>query len=513
MTDANDPMEIELTLRLDPAVAKRLMRDPLLRKFKQGRRTTQRLLSIYFDTPDFRLRRQRATLRVRQIGGRRIQTVKLAARAERGILARHEWEREIDGTIPDLRDIDDRDVRRIVNGDISNRLAPVFVSEITRSVIPLEVDGSAIELAVDVGEIRTDRGRVPVCEAELELKSGHVKNVYRLAQELNRRMPLSIEPMSKAERGYALAANAHPPPRKADPVRLDPDMTAGQAFQVIARNCLLHLRTNEASVRAEPTVEGVHQLRIAIRRFRSALSVFGAMLPTGERRRIGQKLRWIARQCARARELDVLLEEILYPMRKHLPDDAAMAEFIAVVEDACRAARKVVVTTLNSREYTGALLMVEAWVESRDWQTVSDGIADQPVRGFARSVLKRLHRKLRKAGSDLEDLDETGLHALRIRAKKLRYAGEFFRGVFRDKVARNYLAAVTGIQDCLGTLNDGAVARKLVADLEHEGSPEPARFARAAGAALGWNACQTAADLKRLPAAWDVFLAARPLWK
>jgi len=515
MTDVGDPMEIELTLRLDPVVAKRLLRDPLLCKFRQGRRTTQRLLSTYFDTPDFRLRRQRAALCVRQIGARCIQTVKLVANAERSILARHEWERELDGTAPDLRDIDDRHVRRIVKGNIGDRLAPIFVTEITRSVTPLEVDGSVIELAVDIGEIHTSHGRVPVCEAELELKSGQVASVYKLAQELNRRVPLSIEPLSRAERGYALAANVHPPPRKADPVRLDPAMTAGQAFQSIARNCLLHLRTNEASVRAEPTVEGVHQLRVAIRRFRSALSVFGPMLPAGERRRIGQRLRWIARQCARARELDVILEDTLYPMRAHLPGNAGLAAFVSVVEDARTAARNSVVTTLNSREYTDTLLMIEAWIEGRDWLTASDGIAGQSVRGFARTVLKRLHRKLRKAGRDLENLDEAGLHALRIRAKKLRYAGEFFRGVFRAKVARSYLASLVEIQDCLGALNDGAVAHRLVADLERGGrsEPAPARFARAAGAVLGWSACQTAAGLERLPDAWDAFRAARPLWK
>jgi triphosphatase len=512
MTDADDPTEIELTLRVAPDAVSKLLRDPLLRELKQGPRRTTWHVSTYFDTDDFRLQRERAALRVRQIGTRRIQTLKLAPRAESGVRARREWEREVEGDVPDLRDIDDRHIRKILDGDVRDRLAPIFVAEIKRSTMPLELDGSAIEFALDVGEIKTDCGSVPVCEAELELKSGRVESVYKLAQELNKRVPMTIEPLSKSERGYALLTNRGPGPRRAESIRLDKDLRSGTAFQIVARNCLLHLRANEASVRASAGADSIHQLRVAVRRLRSALVAFGDLMPADERRRVSKSVRWIAQQCGRARELDVFKADVLDPLAVRLPDDDALRQLVRLVDAASGEAYAAVAATLDNTQYTETLLALEAWVEGDRWK---EGAAvDIPIRDFARVVLKRLHRKLVKGIDKVEDLDEAALHKLRISAKKLRYASEFFRSMFRDKSAKNYLSALTAIQDRLGTLNDSVVARQIVADLQRrdEGIDQIA-FARGAGLVLGWNAGRIASDLKQLPPVWDKFLAVKPFWK
>ena len=514
MDGAEDPTEVELTLRLAPGSVSRLLRDPLLRKLKQGPRRTRFQISTYFDTDDFRLQRERAALRVRQIGARRIQTLKLAAQPEQGVIARREWEREIADDAPDLRDIDDRHIRKLLDGDIKDRLAPIFVTEIKRSTMPLALDGSTIEFALDIGQIKTESGSIPVCEAELELKSGRVETVYKLAQELNRRIPLSIEPMSKSERGYALLTNRKPEPRRAGGVVLDKDMRAGLAFQIIARNCLLHLRANEASVRAAAGADSVHQLRVAVRRLRSALVAFGDLMPSDERRRVSKSVRWIAQQCGRARELDVFKSDVIDPLRERLPGDPAVKEFAQLIDRARADAYGAVSATLDDKQYTETLLALEAWLEGDRWSEGAGAGVDIPVRDFARAVLKRLHRKVVKGIKSVDALDEPALHELRIRAKKLRYSAEFFRSVFRDKSAKAYIAALTTVQDRLGTLNDGAVARQIVAGLDPEGDGiDPVLFARGAGIVLGWTACRTAADLKQLPAAWRKFKDAKPFWK
>jgi triphosphatase len=512
MTGADEPTEIELTLRVAPDAVSRLLRDPLLRELKQGPRRTSWHVSTYFDTDDFRLQRERAALRVRQIGARRIQTLKLAPQAENGVLARREWEREVDGDVPDLRDIDDRHIRKILDGDVRDRLTPIFVAEIKRSTMPLELDGSAIEFALDVGEIKTGRGSVPVCEAELELKSGRVESVYKLAQELNKRIPLTIEPLSKSDRGYALLTNRKPGARRAENVRLAKDLHAGAAFQIVARNCFLHLRANEASVRAAAGVESVHQLRVAVRRLRSALVAFGDLMAVDERRRVSKSVRWIAQQCGRARELDVFTADVLEPLAARLPEEEALRELARLVEAAHGEAYAAIAATLDSPQYTETLLALEGWVEGERWK---DGAAvDIPVRDFARVVLKRLHRKLVKGVDEVEILDEAALHRLRINAKKLRYASEFFRSMFRDKAAKAFMSALIAIQDCLGTLNDSVTARQIVADLERTGDGiAPEVFARGAGIVLGWNANRIAADLARLPPVWNDFLAIKPFWK
>jgi inorganic triphosphatase YgiF len=512
MSGADDPTEVELTLRVAPDSVARLLRDPLLRQLKQGPRRTRWQVSTYFDTDDFRLQRERAALRVRQIGSKRIQTLKLAPQPEEGVIARREWEREVGENAPDLRDIDDRHIRKLLDGDIKERLAPIFVTEIKRSTIPLALDGSTIEFALDVGEIKTERASMPVCEAELELKSGRVETVYKLAQELNRRIPLSIEPLSKSERGYALLTNRKPGPRRAEGVRLDKDMRAGLAFQIIARSCLLHLRANEASVRAAAGADSVHQLRVGVRRLRSALVAFGDLIPADERRRVSKSVRWIAQQCGRARELDVFKSDVIDALRERLPDDASLEEFARLVDGARSDAYAAVAATLDDAQYTETLLALEAWIEGDRWAEGAGAGVDIPVHDFARAVLKRLHRKTVKGIKTVEALDEPELHELRIRAKKLRYSAEFFRSLFRDKTAKSYLAALTAVQDKLGTLNDGAVARQIVAGLSGEGT-DPVVFARGAGIVLGWSACRTAADIEKLPAAWQKFKAAKLFWK
>lgn len=513
-TGGQAPVEIELTLRLEPKSASRLIHDPLLAKLKQGPRKTRRLVTTYFDTSDFRLQRQRAALRVRQIGDRRIQTVKLAPMPEDGVLARREWERDIDGNAPDLRDIDDRHVRRILRGDdVKDKLEPIFVAEITRSTIPVKLDGSDIEVAVDVGEIKTESGSVPVCEAELELKSGNVGSVYKLAQELTKRIPLAVESMSKAERGYALAANKKPTPRRADSVRLDKNMTAGEAFRLVVRSCLLHLRANEASVRAAAGSDGIHQLRVAVRRLRSAFSAFDSIIPADEKRRIGDSVRWIAQRCGRARELDVFLSDIVRPLTNRLPNDSALHDFGVLAESARKDAYAQVRAAIDSPEYTDTLLTLEAWIEGETWRA-AESDHTLSVQAFARERLKRLHRKLVKNGARLDKLDEDGLHALRLRAKKLRYTAEFFRSLFGGKTTRSYLDALTAIQDRLGSLNDGVVVRELVEAIERDNADiDRSAYAHAVGLVLGWNACRVTVDLKRLPAVWEKFRATKPPWK
>src|SRR5262249_23302911 len=150
------------------------------------------------------------------------------------------------------------------------------------------------EFAVDVGEIKSNKGRVPVCEVEFELKSGPIDGVYALAQELHKSIPFTIEPMSKAERGFALVARTSPKAQRAQSLTLDKNCTIAEAFQAIGRGCLFHLRANEAAVRTAQNADGVHQFRVAIRRLRSALTAFRDLLPRTERRRIVNQMRWIA---------------------------------------------------------------------------------------------------------------------------------------------------------------------------------------------------------------------------
>src|SRR4051812_39620463 len=171
MAGSGDAHEVELKLRIPRDSLSRLMHHRLLRRFGEGKPVERHLVSTYFDTPDFRLMRAQVALRVRKVGKRRIQTVKWAPQAAEGFHSRREWEQDVAADRPNLDEVDDKQLRKLLpRGKLQARLAPQFVTDIKRATWPLKLRGSQIELAVDVGEIKTAKGNVPVCEAEFELK-------------------------------------------------------------------------------------------------------------------------------------------------------------------------------------------------------------------------------------------------------------------------------------------------------------------------------------------------------
>lgn len=515
MSDSGDPREIELKLRIPPDSLHDLMRHRLLRRFGDGGPVRKRLVSTYFDTPDFRLMQAKIALRVRKDGKRRIQTVKCAPTVEEGPHARREWEQEVAADQPVLDGVGNKRVRKLLaKGKVRDHLTPQFVTDFKRATWPLKLRGSQVELAIDVGEIKSAKGNVPLCEAEFELKSGTVGGMYALARELHKSIPFTLEPMSKAARGFALVARTSPRAQRAQSLKLDKHCAVAEAFLRIGRSCLFHLRANEAALRNGYNAEGVHQFRVAIRRLRSALSAFRHLLPATERRRMNSEMRWIAQQFGRARDWDVFQSDVLAQVREHMARDQSLSGFATAAKAARQAARTDLGKMLASPRYTEALLQIEAWWESGAWQAALGDARSENASDFARRALKRLHRRVCKLGDRLDHLTDADLHQLRIRAKKLRYAAEFFRSLFPAKSVRAYLEALEGIQDRLGSLNDGVTVKHLLGELEKRNrGMDPAVLARASGIISGWGAARVAEDLKHLPVAWTRFAETKPFWK
>ena len=201
-----------------------------------------------------------------------MQTVKAADPTEVNVLGRREWEEPIATQRPVL---DARKTgRRLRNVIDEKNLQQVFATMVTRKVIEIEpCPCTRIEAAIDECEIRTaDGGAVePISEIELELKSGDPAALCDVALQLLRVAPIRIETQSKAERGYRLFASGKPQGVHVGPVALDPNMRVEDALDRFGQRCLAHVPRNEAGALAgEP--EAIHQMRVAVRRLRSALS-------------------------------------------------------------------------------------------------------------------------------------------------------------------------------------------------------------------------------------------------
>ncbi|MGV7211917.1 CYTH and CHAD domain-containing protein [Bradyrhizobium sp. UFLA05-112] len=429
---------------------------------KIGPRSENDLVSTYFDTRKYKLKRHGLTLRVRDDGDKHIQTVKSANGAQFG---RGEWETEIKNGAPNLDKVQGTPLEPFASGKLRRKLKPVFETSVHRITLPLRTRRSEIELAIDRGHIVAAQRSSPVEELELELKSGRLVDLFRVARSIERKSQAELDLRSKSDRGYALARGEEHPVLSAESIALNADLRAGEAFRTIGRATARHFSGNADAVRnGDP--EGIHQMRVGLRRLRAAISLFSNILSGTGTNRIKQELKWLTNELAPARELDVFVTENIEPATRDLllrrGGKAIKKEFRARRERAFARAREAV----NAPRYRSLLVDTLQWIEAD--QTIATKDAKAPIGKFAGNLLHRRIRKLRKQGRHLDEMSARERHKLRIRAKKIRYALEFFESLFQSRRERKQMAGLSRhlkkIQNALGSLNDFVAHRDLAVD-------------------------------------------------
>jgi inorganic triphosphatase YgiF len=454
----SEPEEVELKLLLDPADV-----ETILAAAPAGEEVTRELVSVYFDTADRILQKAGVSLRVRDGTGRHIQTLK------RGFgVARQEYEVETPTFAPDPRM---PVLRRFLKQAGDPTLRPLFSVAVTRRQRTLSFAGAEIELALDDGELRAGRVVRPIHELELELKAGPRAALFALAQVLGETAPLYLSFDTKAARGQALAAGEESV--RPIVVRLDPGTTAAQAFQAIAGRTLGRLASAAEQFRATPlAVRPVHQLRVAVRTLRSALDAYDAILGDGDDIRLDGELKWLAKSCDRLRDLDVFLTETVEPARAAQAGDAALDALAAAVLDARQAAAAELLEAVSGPRFRTLVMEFARWLETGAW-------LEDPARAekraavaqaFAAKILAKGRKRLLKKAKGLARLAPDDRHRARIAAKKLRYAAEGAVALYPKRKTAGMIESLKALQGALGSLNDIAAARRLVADL----APSPA---------------------------------------
>lgn len=471
-------MEIELKLLLAPQDAPRLRAHPLLAQSAQGPLVLQ-MHDIYVDTPDLQLCRHQAGLRVRQVDGRWVQTLKAGGTVSGGLHSRHEWEGEVPGPQPDLAALDaaigrKQPIRALLRQDaIRDALRPVFTTRIERTVWQLRTpQGDEIECVLDQGVIESGADgadgairSVAVSEIELELKQGQAASLFDVALALLQEVPLQLGHMSKAERGYRLAAPQPVRAVKAQPLALDAAMSVEQAFLAIAGNCLEQVSCNQDGVAGGADVESVHQMRVGLRRLRSALGMFKSLLALPDA--LKSELDWLGGALGEARDWDVLAGNTLAQL-----DGEAQADAAALAQAAHAQARLKHVQAaqaVTSARCTACMLGLQRWLQARAWRDSCSvrqvRRLDAPVSPFAHATVRKDQRRLMKRGKRLLHASPQQRHQVRIAAKKTRYATEFFASLFAARTVQPYVGRLSALQDELGWLNDVQVADRLLQQL------------------------------------------------
>lgn len=502
--------EIELKLELDVADLGRV-RDELRRRAgRDGKRQT--LETVYYDTRRLALKDAGVSLRVRRLGKRRIQTIKAGNGVGAGLFTRAEWEREIDGEAPDLTAAAGTALEPFVAGAKPKKIRPVFSLRVERDLFRLRQDRSDVEASLDQGVVEADQRSDHLSELELELKRGAPPDLFAFAKTLAACLPLRLGIRTKAERGYALLAGKPLEAVKAKPVALAPDMTTATAFQAVGRACLHHLMANEAVLRVRRDPDAVHQMRVAMRRFRAAISLFGDVVADAARDPLKSELRWISNALGQARDLDVFLTRTLAPIREQHADVPELLELATLIEARRDEAYRQALAAVTSPRFLALVLDAAAWIETGPW--LRDGEAalrEAPIGDFAAKELARRAKKVRRRGAGLETLDPETRHRVRIEIKKLRYAAEFFSGLFagkgRAKRLKVFLSTLARLQDALGDLNDMAVSLDMTAVQAGAGADLARDLIARSHAARGDE------QLDGAVAAYREFAEAEPFWR
>jgi triphosphatase len=519
------PTEIELKLAIDPAAVPALLVHPALRAVKRGRARLSRLVSTYLDTPEFRLAKRGIVLRVRQDGVKWRQTVKGPPLAEAGgaLHARPEYEWPLAAPRLDPSLLAETPWRKLLatcvrNGTLRGR----FTTDFERRAIPLQfADGTRASLCVDLGTIRTatrDRRRVPIAEIEIELESGEPRRLFELALALAADLPLTAAAANKAERGVALV-HGHPDgwraPERARAVPLRKGTRAGPALAAIAAECLRQVAANAAGLLADRDPEWIHQMRVGTRRLRSCLTLMAPFVVAADAEFVATEAKWLAGALGPARDWDVFATETLPPLAAHFAGDTVAASDLARLRARLaprrRAAREVARAAVRSPRFTRLLLTAGALCASPALATppVTDGESPPAARRYAIDLLTKRHRKLGKRGAGLAVASPEERHAVRIAAKKMRYAADFFAPLFPPNRARAYLRALACLQDALGHFADATTAARLAGEL----AGTDVAAATAAGAVRGWSAARAAALEPELLAAWQAAADAPVFWR
>ncbi|MDT4837211.1 CHAD domain protein [compost metagenome] len=518
---------------------------------------------MYFDTPERELARARIAIRLRQEGRDWVQTLKMP-----GInaITRIELNHPRLGPVLDLSVYAGTEVEAALSA-IKGELGLRYETDVQRLLRKVRTRYGTVELAYDTGILRAGALELPISELEFELVSGRPAAIFAAARGWQQRHALVLDPRSKSERGDALAqlaqrladADAIPgedlearraqaiaqfwAPRGAAAVKLREDMTPSQAMARIAAECLDQIARN-ASVLAEVDTEDayragnsehVHQLRVGVRRLRSAWKLFdGWIAPVSEGLLQGVRTHFAA--FGANRDQDVLNETVAPALMRAgmpvIPMEAAPPE---------QDARSIA----GGKAFQAWLLDLLEWsldvppaVPSSGGQPIANGtpsdtapepairldggVAGPSVRPtiipmlapepdpqrLRKQLARRLHRwhgKVADQGTQFATLDIPARHELRKRGKRLRYSLAFAESLLPAGKLRGYRKLLSRVQDILGEINDLAVAKDYY---ESCTATHPQAWF-----ALGWISARLEELAEDAQRAFDDLAASKPFWK
>ena len=486
---------MELELRLDPDDAARLSRLAYLAPLKSGKARSRPVRIIWHDSPGRALARE----------GLILAEQRPAWRLERMYPGNESWPPGLPAPVLATG----RDPAMF--GQIPpDPLVPSAAFEGRASSLALTTEQGPVAMTVVTGALRAVAGERRVCRVRLE---GTAQAVLPLTLALTHELPLVVPRDSLAAEAVGVATGSLPPPRRQGAPELPPGLSVGVAFQHVVghlADVILHLAPVAAEVTDDP--EPVHQMRVAVRRLRSAIKVFRPAVRCPEVEVIDNGLRALAKRLGPTRDWDVFVTETGAAVVGAFAAEKRLQRLIAAAERRRRTCHEALTTYLATVDFRRLGIELACLAGGHDWHATQGETEraelDLPLVEFAAAVLNKRLKKLQHADDDIAALAPADLHALRLRAKRVRYAAEIFAPLYPGKPANRFIRRLSRLQMRLGALNDGAVAAGLLEELARQGGGH----GFATGLVLGYVGAHGRESRQRIDKAWRAFHRTPPFW-
>jgi CHAD domain-containing protein len=244
------------------------------------------------------------------------------------------------------------------------------------------------------------------------------------------------------------------------------------ALQHAGYACIRDLARNEQAARSGDA-EGIHQMRVAVRRWRATLWALAPVLAKGPRRLAADELRWVADALSEARNLDVFASTLLLPARAVLPTSSELERLAMAIDRRRQKAHAAARAALTSARYGASVQALASWLDGCEWRVGGDAAAlRRPIGELAPILLSRCHRHAKKRSKLFDQQSVEERHRLRIALKKLRYTAELLGSLYEPATTMRFIRRLKELQDNLGDLNDVRVARDIIASLADPNAPD-----------------------------------------
>ena len=487
---------MDLELGLDPDAAARLSRLPLLTPLRSGKPRNRTIRIIWHDSAEHALAKNGLVLAEQRPQWRLERLIPDDATWPPGAPV---------PVVASARSLDELDHA------LPQPLVPIAAFEGRARSIDLACEQGPVVMTLLTGAIRAVAGEHRICRVHLE---GAVQPVQRLAVALAGQLDLSVPRTCLAAEALAIVTGIPPAARHHGAPDLPAGCSVADAFAHTVghlTDVILHFAPAAAAGRDGP--EPVHQMRVAVRRLRSAIKVFRRGVQSTEVDAADAGLKALAGRLGPTRDWDVFVTETFAAVAGAFPHEKHLKRLHAAAERRRRTAHSELRAFLTSFEFHRLCIELACLAGGKEWQEAL-GEAEQAelalsLEDFAARVLDRRLKRLIQVESTLAELEPSALHAVRLSAKRLRYAAEIFAPLYPGKSTSRYLRRLGNLQDRLGSLNDVSVASTLLTELA--GSSGSQAFA--SGLVLGYSGAHGGRTRGKIDAVWQKFRRQTPFWE